>query len=342
MIRGRAVRHVPEGSMDEDAEPVVSYTRLPPDEDTEAGDGRVEPRLSVIPMKRKARFDEVAAPTRSERAERGQIRFEAEPVEALPPSRDERPRGRRRFPVVATVGVAALLIGFGVLAATFSKVMHGDANVSQAPAVESSDVALEPPPPALEDTAGPGVRAIPGTATDQATVSNGAATNTTTVAKGTDTTAVAPKPRLRPSTTDTTVATLPSPAETLRAPTKAPGATPPPANAAPASDDVNDPMAGIDRILADRQATADAAAAAGANDAPVAIAPAAVAPMPQAQPLPGTTIGMLGGAESVLRSDASAPLAPRPANRGVVLFPDDQSLPVPPADIPDPEGAPGQ
>jgi hypothetical protein len=326
MMRGRAVRRVPERSME--VEPVVSYSLIPPDDAGDAlpDDGRVEPRLSVPSLERTPRFEEIAAPSASEVAEHAYARFEAQPIDALPP--DPRDKRRRGVPRVAIIGLIALLVGFGVLAVTFGRVVTGGANVTQAPAVETPAVALAPPPPATDDTAGPGVRVIPGTEaqpmaaqSEPATGEVAAPANITTVAKsGTEAPAAEPpKPRLRPTAAETDIAVLPKQAQP--APVARPTPIVAPQATAPAGDDVNALMANVDKLLAEHKATAGDAAT--------------------TEPLADNGIGLLGGAAPALRTASAQPPA-LTIRRGVPLFPDDQAIPVPPADIPNPEGATGQ
>ncbi|MEJ0013475.1 MAG: hypothetical protein WDM94_12820 [Bauldia sp.] len=170
-------------------------------------------------MERKVRSAEIAAPSSEEAAAHG-ARFEARPIDPLPPDPKAR---RRRRPGVAIVGVAAVLIGIGVLAATFGKVITGNApavteSVSEPPA----PIALEPPPPAIEDTAGPGVRVI---APDGNTGSGSFATDT-----------VSPPAAIEPSTEAAAPATNTATLEPMPAPERGAGQS---AAAAPAPDDAD-------------------------------------------------------------------------------------------------------
>jgi hypothetical protein len=321
-----------------EVEPVVSYTRLPSDgAKPESGEGeRVEPRFTVLPMERKARREEIAPPS-VEDAELHGARFEAAPLEPLPPPPTER---RRRFPLFATVGLVALLVAFGVLAATFSRVVTGGNTAAVAPADTSTAVTLAPAPAEPEDTAGPGVRMIapdatgtaqsdqaapaavtdvaPTAPTDGVTVTATATMETAALPAATLAPADSPLPRLRPTMptatgAQTDVAALPPPTANL----------PPPTAAAPAQqgDDVSALMSDVDRILQQHRAT---------------VPPAAPAPLATTDA--GTAVAMTSPAPL----DVTAP--PVPQRRGWFLYPDRNAsgLPVPPADIPDPEGAPGQ
>ncbi len=331
-MRGRAVRRVPERSMEVEA--VVSYSLIPPEDAKRASeddDGRVEPRLTILPMERKVRSAEIAAPSSEEAAAHG-ARFEARPIDALPP--DPRARRRRR-PGFAIVGAAALLIGFGVLAATFSKVMTGNAPAVTETATDApASVVLAPPPPVSEDTAGPGVRIIApdgNTGSDSASAGSVAppaaiaapspinetpAANTAALEPAPAPSAAPanpPLPRLRPTTP--TVASLPAPTSAGTA-------------AAPAAqgDDVGAMMSDIDRILAEHKAATTE--------------PAPLAPAPLAPPMATADAGRSVTGPAPL--EVLAP--PPPARRGWFLYPNRNAggMPVPPADIPDPEGAPGQ
>jgi hypothetical protein len=140
-----------------------------------------------------------------------------------------------------------------------------------------------------------------------------------------------PLPRLRPTTP--TVAALPQTDAAQPLPSPA-------AQAAPAAqgDDVGAMMSDIDRILEQhRTATAE---------------PAPLAP-PMAAPSDGTAYPAPGYPQAT--ADAGYPqvigpapldnVAPPTRRRGWFLYPatrDAGGMPVPPADIPDPEGAPGQ
>lgn len=322
-MRGRAVRRVPERSMEVEA--VVSYSLIPPEGAKPASgdnDGRVEPRLTILPMERKVRSAEIAAPSFEEAAEHG-ARFEARPIDPLPPE----PRaGRRRVPAVAIVGLAALLVGFGVLAATFGKVMTGNAPaVTQPASDEPSSVVLAPPPSPSEETAGPGVRVIPADGATGAPT-DPVATDAVAIPPSTNAAALAPAPapsvapldpplpRLRPTTPS--IASLSQSDAALPQPA-APAATSP-----AQGDDVGAMMSDIDRILAQHKAeTAEPAPLAPAATTADAGLPAATGPVP-----------------------LQAMTSPPPARRGWFLYPDRDTsgMPVPPADIPDPEGAPGQ
>ncbi|HVY19626.1 MAG TPA: hypothetical protein VHA70_06050 [Bauldia sp.] len=316
----RAVRRL-ERSME--VEPVVSYSLIPPEgagKKTE-DDGRVEPRLTVLPMERRQRSAEIMAPTSEDAALHG-TRFEATPLDPLPPEARKR---RRRLPVFV-IGLAALFVAFGVLAATFGKVMTGGGVTAIAPTDETPSVSLAPPPPATEETAGPGVRIIPpdgnATAATEAPASAApgdaaAAAQTAALPSPAETSAAPanpPLPRLRPTGAGASVASgMPAPSATTD------GAAP-----ASADSDVNALMSDVDRILTQHRAV-----------------------NPEPAPLPPPPTGTAeAGAPLVMTSPAPLETVapPAPQRRGWFLYPvrNTGGLPVPPADIPDPEGAPGQ
>ena len=308
-MRGRAMRRLPERPME--VEPVVSYSLIPPDgAEAPSEDARVEPRLTILPLGRKPRFDEIAAPSAAEAAEHG-VRFEARPIDALPP--DPRHKRRRRMPLGVVVGAAALLVGFGVLAATYGRMMTSTANVTQAPAVATPAIALTPPSPPIEDTAGPGVRVIPPSGTEPAPLAG----DTTTPAAATTATVEAPaieppQPRVRPTISQST-----EPAAVAAAP-------PQPAPAPTVSgDDVNALMANVDKLLAEHKAAA-----------------AVAEPMPVAPALTDPGLGVPGDAAPPLLDAEGQPLLDaqgRPLRgKKVFLFPNGEGLPTPPADIPNP------
>jgi hypothetical protein len=348
-----------------EVEPVVSYKRLSSGDGDGAqaesgGEERVEPRFTVLPMERRARRAEIAPPTIEEAEVHGGARFEATPIDALPPAAAE--SRRRRFPVLATIGIVAVLVAFGILAATFGKIMTGGGNVAAvSPADTSTAVTLAPEPAQPEDTAGPGVRMIapaatgnvpstaPAATTGEAaatTSGQGATTQTAALPPASSAPADSPLPRLRP----TVPTASSSPAPVMPAPAMTGAALPPPvANlpspvaAGPAQqggDDVNALMSDVDRILQQHRT----------------VAPAPVAPPPMAAgtgaPMPVAGLGApMTAADSGLPAmtgpaplEVVAPPPPQPRRRSWFLFPhrDARGLPVPPADIPDPEGAPGQ
>jgi hypothetical protein len=249
--------------------------------------------------------------------------------------------------VFAIVGLVALLVAFGVLAATAVKVMTGSSSVAVAPSDSSTAVTLAPAPAEPEDTAGPGVRMIApdaATAAASATTSEGTAAATQTAALPPAVTAPAdsPLPRLRPSMSANSgvagEATLPAPTAGTALPPPAANLAPP-VSTAPVQqgDDVTALMSDVDRILQQHRTVAP---------------PAAVAPMATGVGAPMPVTGGMGaadtGAQTAMGSpaplDIVAPPAPAPKRRGWFLFPDRDAsgLPIPPADIPDPEGAAGQ
>jgi hypothetical protein len=286
-------------------------------------------------------------------------RFEATPIDPLPPSPELTGR-RRRIPLFATVGLVALLIGFGVLAATFTKVLTGGNVAAVAPADTSNAVTLAPAPAEPEDTAGPGVRMIapdgsvaaqaPAATTDAPAAVEGVqgatATQTAALPPASSAPVDSPLPRLRPSMTATSgaPAQLPVPAAGSALPSPVAN-LPPPAAGAPAQqgDDVNALMSDVDRILQQHRTTAPAAPLASGTAAPM---DSTGAPMPVtgAAPLATADAGM-PAMTSPAPLDIVAPPPPQPRRWSWFLFPNRSAatgLPVPPADIPDAEGAPGQ
>jgi hypothetical protein len=302
-----------------EVEPVVSYTLIPPDD---AGkndeDGRVEPRLTVLPMERRQRSAEIIAPTSEDAALHG-TRFEATPIDPLPP--EPRARRRRGLPVFA-FGLLVLVVAFGVLAATFGKVMTGGNVAAVAPVDEPASVALAPPLPATEETAGPGVRIIPPDGDTSAASLAPSPAAPIAAAPATETAALPPAPppsaapvdpplpRLRPTNAGTAVASDAAPAATG---TAVPGSS---------DSDVDTLMSDVDRILSQHRATS-----------------------PEPAPLPPPTTTADAGTPLMVSPVPLETVAPpAPARRGWFLYParNTGGLPVPPADIPDPEGAPGQ
>jgi hypothetical protein len=307
-MRSQGVRRLTKDRPD----PVVSYSRIPAEDSADAsGDAeRIEPRLTVIPMERTPRFEEVAAPSPMD----ARARAMAEDIEPAPVTRDgplemrgSRRRGASRF--VVGVGIVALLVAAGVLFTTFGSIFNGNSVIAVAPPVPQTPLDVTPGAAATSETAGPGVRLIP---KDSAAVE---APNSDAVLKPTTEAAApenAPLPNLRPDEPAAQTATADTVAEPR--PLPAPGA------AAPADDDVAGLMANVDRILAERKAAgsqAQAAAPADTLDAPAMDSASAV-------PL----VGLMGGALSVR--------APGGVSRPGLLIEDPDNLPVPPADIPNP------
>jgi hypothetical protein len=160
----RTQSQLPPSAADPDTgrtEPVVTYSRLPsePEESLDV-EGRVEPRLGVLPVDRDSRpsrvearrIEAVRSGVRSVAPSAPRVPIDDRHVEALAvddlvdtsvaaeadPARsraDMPPRRRGRGARLALlVGLIALLGGAGVLAATFSGVIHGDSNVARIPA----------------------------------------------------------------------------------------------------------------------------------------------------------------------------------------------------------------
>jgi Meckel syndrome type 1 protein len=331
-------------------EPVVSYSPIPPDE--ENGQERVEPRLTVLPLERKRRTARVAPPSAEDAAGRDADIEDAEIIEAdfvAPPTRgrrrgaamlEEEERPRRRMSGVLIVGLVAIVLGVGVLAYTFTRVMNSSAAVTPAATIPATDVAA---PSDDSGSAGPGVLALPPEATAPSAAD---AAKATVPADATPAaTEPPPLPRLRPANdanapaaTDTAVAPAPSVpaapppaapvAVTAPAAIAAPATTAPTAAAPSSSDpDVDALMQDVGRFLATpppSDATTPADVAAGS--APAAAMPANAASVPAAT-----------------ATDDYPPLpAPgQPAQSRWFQDDNGSSIPVPPADIPDPEGADG-
>ncbi len=113
---------------DERQEPLVTYSRLPPDSDSDAapsGDARVEPRLRVVTSREMV---PVAPPVRDVSGFDGGM--EPPPLDDLRLADDEPPRRRRArrgghvFRFVMAIGLFAFLAGAGVLAVTFIGVLQ--------------------------------------------------------------------------------------------------------------------------------------------------------------------------------------------------------------------------
>jgi hypothetical protein len=160
----RTQSQLPPSAADPDTgrtEPVVTYSRLPsePEESLDV-EGRVEPRLGVLPVDRDSRpsrvearrIEAVRSGVRSVASSAPRVPIDDRHVEALvvddlvdasvaaeadpahsPADMPLRRRGRGAR-LALLVGLIALLGGAGVLAATFSGVLHGDGNVARIPA----------------------------------------------------------------------------------------------------------------------------------------------------------------------------------------------------------------
>ena len=325
-------------------DPVVSYTLIPPDDDGEKREERVEPHLTVLPMERRRRLAEAAPASVDETGERP-IRVIDQDATVLPPrgrrarvelDDDDEPetqRRRRRIPLVVTIGLLAIVLGIAVLAFTAMRALNSTVAVTPGAVTPAADV---PAPPPAEDSAGPGVLALPdsGAAAGSAAAnqSGGDATATPAAAAASDT--PPPLPRLRP-TTDADNATPPAAtasappvaAPVAAAPAPSPSTAVAPATAtaaptAPSSDsDVDALMNDVNKILA-------------------APPPAATASPPPADVAAGSapTSGAASG-----QSAGAQDYPPLPPTTRHGWFADDSgAIPVPPADIPDAEAAPGQ
>jgi hypothetical protein len=308
-MRSQGIRRLTKDRPD----PVVSYSRLPAEDSTDAsGEAeRIEPRLTVIPIERTARFEEVAAPSPID----VRARATAEDIEPAPVTRDDpleerRPRRGAASRIIVVVGIVALLAAAGVLFTTFGHIFNGNSMVAVAPPAPQTPLDVTPGAPATAETAGPGVRLIPKDSTAaEAQAPADTALKPTTEAAPED----APLPNLRPdepaSQSETAVAEpQPLPAPAAAAP-------------APADDDLAGLMANVDRILAERKAAGpqqQAIAPQDTLDAP---------PMDSASSVP--LVGLMGGA-LIVRAPGGTSARPG------LLIEDPDNMPVPPADIPNP------
>ena len=298
-------------------EAAVTYTRISAGNDAAepAGDVRVEPHFTVVPLERKPRYEEVAAPV-----SRGYAEDRASIDPALIAALDAPPPRRRRSPalrVFLMVGALALLGGAGVLAATAVKVLYGGAPVvveappSEAPTDAIAMPASTPAAPLPDSgSAGPGVLALP--STDTAT--QPAADSPPLPQAATTAQDARPPPVPAPAANATAATPVPLP-HAVKPATTTEVALPPaatPATAAPAATgdaDVNALMSDVDRLLAEKKAQTAAQAAAQPLPADQALNP----------PLDPT---------ATMPTDPPLPIPP--AAVPPLLFP------VPPADIPNP------
>ena len=304
-MRSQGIRRLTKDRPD----PVVSYSRLPAEDSTDAsGEAeRIEPRLTVIPIERTARFEEVAAPSPIDvRARSTAEDIEPSPVMRDDPLEERRPRRGAASRIIVVVGIVALLAAAGVLFTTFGNIFNGNSMVAVAPPAPQTPLDVTPGAPATAETAGPGVRLIPkDSAAADAQAPADIALKPTTEAAPED----APLPNLRPD----------EPASQSETAVAEPQPLPAPASAAPADDDLAGLMANVDRILAERKAaSAQAAAPADTLDAP---------PMDSASAVP--LVGLMGGA-LIVRAPGGTSARPG------LLIEDPDNMPVPPADIPNP------
>jgi len=341
-MRARAVRRIDDRSME--LEPVVSYSPIPPDNDPEKGEERVEPRLTVLPLERKRRTASVAPPSAEEAAGRDGDIEDAEIIEAefvAPPRRGRSPRAvalederpRRRFPVVVMLGLVALVLGIAVLAFTFTRIMNSSVAVTPAATVPASDVAA---PTDDSGSAGPGVITLPPEATAPSAAKSaskgGAATATTDSGAAATASQPPPLPRLRPANdTGAAPAAAAAPAEAAprpAAPVIAPAVATAPAAGQASDSDVDSLMQDVGRILAAPPSSATTAPA----DVTAGSAPAVAAPAAADAP----------GAATSTADYPPLPAPSQPLRRRRWFEDNGQAMPVPPAEIPDPEGAAGQ
>jgi hypothetical protein len=295
------------------AEPIVTYTRLTPGENSAAGDGRVEPHFTAVRVDRRGR------PNGARRdAEHDDL-----PLVDAPPSDvsidpisevsagEIRVVRRRRGPRIAMLaGALAVVAGAGVLAMTYGGITGLDrpAGESEAVAAAETPAATEPATadttdrnvrivaadqiPPFAETAALAPRAaadpVAGEAalSDQATVSGEAALS----AEPPDRViANPPLPRLRPATASLgpqLASTEPQlPAEFAQPP---PGPAPAPlgtlAPPPPLPGDVDSALANVDRILTEQRA---AAGVSGSGDGEFYGPPVQPLPYPVQPPLPG-------------------------------------------------------
>ena len=295
-MRSQGIRRLTKDRPD----PVVSYSRVTADGSADASGEveRIEPRLTVIPLERTARFEEIAAPSPIDpRARASAEDVEPEPVMRGDPREERRPRRGTASRVVVVVGIVALLVAAGVLFTTFGNIFNGNSVVAVAPPAPQTPLDVTPGAPATAETAGPGVRLIP---------KDGTALKPSTEPAPED----APLPNLRPD----------EPGPQSDTVTAEPQPLPAPAVSAP-DDEVAGLMANVDRILAERKA-------AGAQQQAVAPADTLDAPaMDSASAVP--LVGLMGGALIV-----RVPGGPQP--RPGLLIEDPENMPVPPAEIPNP------
>jgi hypothetical protein len=269
---------------------------------------------------------------RRERAARVELDdFDDEPIALDPealgaaasPRRPRRHRGSPVLRLVLLVGALAVIGGVGVLGATVVKVLYGgQASVAATPSPDSPAAASVADPTAAPATtttsvlpdsgsAGPGVLAIP--------ASDGGPIDMTPAAPANPQAALSPIPEAAPPPA--------APAPKASASGDAPPPLPKPAPAAaaaaapassPSTDaDIDSALSDVDRLLAQQKAQAAAA--------PQTLAPANQA-VP-AQPLPTDQSAAL----TITPPIATEP-PPLPAPNTTI----DPSIPVPPADIPNP------
>jgi hypothetical protein len=298
------------------AEPIVTYTRLTPGENSAAGDGRVEPHFTAVRVDRRGR------PNGARRdAEHDDLPLvDAPPSDVSIDPMSEVSAGeirvvrRRRGPRIAMLaGALAVVAGAGVLAASYSGITGlelpaGETNAAaaveepvepqgtdEAPLVDATGrtvrvVGADTIPPFAETAAlAPRAAADPvageAALSDQATVSGEAALS----AEPPDRViANPPLPRLRPATAGlgpqlaSTEPQLPAefPQQPL-GPAPAPlGTLAPP----PLPGDVDSALANVDRILTEQRA---AAGVSGSGDGEFYGPPVQPLPYPVQPPLPG-------------------------------------------------------
>ncbi len=332
--------------------------------------GRREPRLTAVrvdpPKRRRERSR--AAPVYVDGldsidsddgfAERP-LAIDPEEFGAAPPRERQRPRRRRSgaLRLVLLVGALAVIGGVGVLGATVVKVLYGqpqaasaatasapapDAATGQASAADPTAAPVATTTDVLPDSgsAGPGVLAIP---------SDGGPVDMTPAAPASAApqAALSPIPPPAPRTVAPPAQPAPQPAATAR--TEAPALAQPAltkpapsqpvpvatANVAPAGGsatdaDIDSALSDVDRLLAEKKA------AAGQPSAPTAAAPAAMtapgAPQPLNQAAAPAPLAIDQSAALNITPPGATVAPPLPAPNTV----SDPSIPVPPADIPNP------
>lgn len=122
----RANRLLTSGGGDERAEPIVTYTRLPPDGG--AGEDRVEPHFTAVRVDRHGRRLAAGEPDRVEAlplVEAPPSEISLDPLAGVTAGEVREVRTSRGPRIVALAGVFAIVAGAGVLAATFSGIIGG-------------------------------------------------------------------------------------------------------------------------------------------------------------------------------------------------------------------------
>ncbi len=238
---------LPEG---ERQDPVVTYSRIEPDQDG----GRMEPRLTTPGAKRYR--EETAAPVDAPRPRVSPLVDEDEEAVPLPRRGKTRRRSGSGVRLAVVVGFLALVAAFGLLALTY-----GGAVKTAVVNDTGSDRLTEP-----------GAVAAPDANVSAVSVTTSPDTQTTTVtrvapdAATARPTVVPPIPTLRPTPDTATAATPPSGGSAPVTVAPPPGAATTPdqtASAPPAADNsIDSLMQSVDRIIAEEKVRASSAPAA--------------------------------------------------------------------------------